>query len=203
MIRQFVAAPLGAGITAEEQLTGAAEHGGIQIVVHPMKKDWYDRLFAPRVVEPASVDLASVYDSPYPCAAPMGSAAGGLMRQEIYNDTYDFDVWDTSVSSRCFVTILNAESWQAVTGKPPPSRPITAEVYARLGVPWFDYYAAGSSALPGSTELSNLKSIKHFTEFGLPEKIWKPEPVAPTPPIDLGPNVRPRGGTRQVREAEF
>ena len=37
-IRQFVAAPLGKGITAEEQFTGAAEHGGIQIVVHPMKE---------------------------------------------------------------------------------------------------------------------------------------------------------------------
>ena len=30
-IRQFVASPLGAGVTVEEQLTGAAEFGGIQI----------------------------------------------------------------------------------------------------------------------------------------------------------------------------
>ena len=33
MIRQFVAMPLGAGYTAEEQITGEAEHGGLQIVV--------------------------------------------------------------------------------------------------------------------------------------------------------------------------
>ena len=32
VIRQFVAMPLGAGYTAEEQLTGEAEHGGLQRV---------------------------------------------------------------------------------------------------------------------------------------------------------------------------
>jgi len=35
IIRQFVAMPLGAGYTAEEQITGAAEHGGVQIAVFP------------------------------------------------------------------------------------------------------------------------------------------------------------------------
>ena len=35
VIRQFVAMPLGAGYTAEEQITGKAEHGGLQILVHP------------------------------------------------------------------------------------------------------------------------------------------------------------------------
>src|SRR5438067_7512617 len=38
-IRQFVAMPLGAGYSAEEQLTGKAEHGGLQIVVYPMKPE--------------------------------------------------------------------------------------------------------------------------------------------------------------------
>lgn len=36
-IRQFVAMPLGEGYTAEEQITGEVEHGGIQIMVYPMK----------------------------------------------------------------------------------------------------------------------------------------------------------------------
>lgn len=37
VVRQFVAAPLGGGYTAEEQITGKAEHGGIQLLVCPMK----------------------------------------------------------------------------------------------------------------------------------------------------------------------
>ena len=40
-IRQFVAMPLGEGFTAEEQITGAAEHGGLQIIVYPMKHNVY------------------------------------------------------------------------------------------------------------------------------------------------------------------
>ena len=33
VIRQFVAMPLGAGYTAEEQITGKAEQGGLQVIV--------------------------------------------------------------------------------------------------------------------------------------------------------------------------
>ena len=41
LIRQFVAMPLGEGYTAEEQLTGEARHGGLQIVVYPMQAPRY------------------------------------------------------------------------------------------------------------------------------------------------------------------
>ncbi|MBT5534045.1 hypothetical protein HOK31_13350, partial [Candidatus Poribacteria bacterium] len=60
-IRQFVAMPLGAGYTAEEQVTGEAEHGGLQIEVIPMKRAAFDREFPPitrRVrVEPPDGDV--------------------------------------------------------------------------------------------------------------------------------------------------
>jgi hypothetical protein len=45
LIRQFVAMPLGGGFTVEEQLTGKAEFGGIQLEVIPMKRSEYDRRF--------------------------------------------------------------------------------------------------------------------------------------------------------------
>ena len=41
LIRQFVAMPLGEGYTPEEQLTGEAEHGGLQIAVYPMETSRY------------------------------------------------------------------------------------------------------------------------------------------------------------------
>ena len=47
-IRQFVAMPLGAGYTAEEQLTGEAEHGGLQMLVYPMKAEAYEKMLARR-----------------------------------------------------------------------------------------------------------------------------------------------------------
>ncbi len=47
-VRQFIAAPLGMGFTAEEQITGKADHGGIQIEVLPMKREVFDRRFPKR-----------------------------------------------------------------------------------------------------------------------------------------------------------
>jgi hypothetical protein len=40
-IRQFVAMPLGKGYTAEEQITGEGQHGGIQLQVFPVKAAVY------------------------------------------------------------------------------------------------------------------------------------------------------------------
>lgn len=52
IVRQFVAMPLGAGYTAEEQITGQAEHGGIQILARPMRREvWWDRLCATQARE--------------------------------------------------------------------------------------------------------------------------------------------------------
>src|SRR5215469_15329305 len=48
VIRQFVAMPLCEGYSAEEQLTGAGEHGGVQIIVHPMKAARYEELLKVR-----------------------------------------------------------------------------------------------------------------------------------------------------------
>ena len=200
-IRQFVAAPLGEGITAEEQLTGAAEYGGVQIVVHPMKADAYKRLFERRVAE----RLRSAYDQPMPCAASpaMGLAAGGLMKQEIYDDPYDLDVWDLRASARCFVTLLNAESWHDFTGEAIPTEPITAAVYRSANIPWFDYYGADQKAVEGSPRLAGLKTIADAATFGLTGKVWKNESVVVTPPIDLGPGAKPRRTSNEVRQVEF
>lgn len=45
--RQFIAAPLGKGITVEEQLTGSAEYGGIQLIIYPLKKKTFEEYYAP------------------------------------------------------------------------------------------------------------------------------------------------------------
>ena len=46
IIRQFVAMPLGEGYTVEEQLSGTAVHGGLQLVAYPMKAAYYEALMA-------------------------------------------------------------------------------------------------------------------------------------------------------------
>ncbi len=50
-IRKFGARPLGAGNSVEEQITGKAEHGGIQIVIYPMKRKVLEKRFPKRKVD--------------------------------------------------------------------------------------------------------------------------------------------------------
>ncbi len=154
-IRQFVAAPLGQGLTAEEQITGKLDWGGLQLIFYPMKAEEYRKLVQQRAryeqVERLEVcEPGSSYE--------MGLAAGGRIRQEIAADRYGLDVWDTSVSSRCFVHILNSGMYQTVTGQSPPTKPVAATDYAKAGIPWFDFYLEGKT-LDGSSTLAGIDSM--------------------------------------------
>jgi hypothetical protein len=197
-IRQFVAMPLGEGYTAEEQLTGAAEHGGLQIELFPMKPQVFERVrhelhdLALDMPAGAEVQLAAAADF------DMGLAPGGRMIQEIFEDPYGIEAWETEVSSRCFVSIANALAWAAVTGEAPPTEPPSAADYAAAGLPWFDYYGGDKAALEGAKRLGKLKSVKAMGaqkgETPLPEN----QSVEPGPVITLGEHE-----TAVVREGKF
>jgi hypothetical protein len=176
VIRQFVAMPLGAGYSAEEQITGKGEYGGLQIIVYPMKREAFERYFAKRRATRRGfkgVFGVTGADTLEAATMSMGLAPGGRMRQEIYDDPFEFDDWDTEHSSRCFVHIANSLVWQAITGERPPTTPPTSKQYTKAGLPWFDYYSDGGKALPGSTILEKLKSVvqmgKHKGDVPLPE----------------------------------
>jgi hypothetical protein len=196
VIRQFVAMPLGSGYSAEEQITGEAAHGGIQFVAHPMKKEAYERRFADRRVG-RGVDEACYVSGSRCLAAPdMGLAPGGRMRQEIFEDRFDPDDWDLTRSSRCFVHIANSLVWRDITGEAPPTTPPTAREYARAGLPWFDYYAEGESALHGSPILRKLKSVVGLGE----EKGHVPLPENDSVAVDRVIELRKLLAKHQVRE---
>jgi len=157
VVRQFVAVPLGEGYTAEEQLTGEAEWGGIQMIFYPMKAEAYHALQARRREQGSRIQYRASQNAVM-CCEPMGLAPGGRIRQEIAKDRYGFDVWDTSVSSRCFVHILNSISYREVTGHAPPTEPVGADAYRSRGIPWFDYYVQGD-VLGGSGKLASLDGL--------------------------------------------
>lgn len=158
VIRQFVAMPLGEGYSAEEQLTGAAEYGGLQIIAYPMKAVAYERYFGGR----EQIAYEAVMSAPgiYRQRAEMGLAPGGRMRQKIYDDRYRLEDWDFRHSSRCFVHIANSVVWREITGQAPPTRPPTAKQYTQAGLPWFDLYDADRAAVEGAEELAGLNSVK-------------------------------------------
>ena len=195
VIRQFVAMPLGVGYTVEEQLTGAAEHGGLQIIAFPMKREFFEQIQRSRRRLKSMV--AAERDAAM-AGSEMGLAPGGRMRQKIYDDPYGLDAWDQRHSSRCFVSIVNSRQWLAITGERPPTEPPTAARYAKAGLPWFDYYSEleavdATETLKGVSSIAALGAQKGETP--LPEN----ETIAVGNVIPLG-STRPPGKNRQVRE---
>jgi hypothetical protein len=207
LIRQFVAMPLGAGYTAEEQLTGRAEHGGLQIVVYPMKREVFDRRF-PEM--PATLGAPSCVSPPVGAAfgaatwraktqGGMGLAAGGRMKQEVFSDPFGLDEWDLTRKSRCFIHLANSLTWREITGGQPPTTPPTAKEYARAGLPWFDYYDDRAAALCRSKELSGVKSIAELAQEKGDVPLPENESVTPEKIVKLRRNL-----TRDdVREGQF
>jgi hypothetical protein len=157
-IRQFVAMPLGDGYTAEEQLTGAAKHGGIQIIAYPMKLEVYQQLLADRSCE-VKFSRSAINEVSEAKSVDMGLAPGGLMRQEIYQDYHGIRAWDISIFSRCYVHITNSRIYHELTGNPPPTNTPTARDYTEAGLPWFDHYDEQAEALLGKPALANLDSV--------------------------------------------
>jgi hypothetical protein len=129
----------------------------------------------------------------------MGLAPGGRMRQEIYDDPYDLSDWDTAHTSRCFVHIANSMVWRAITGQNPPTVPPTAAEYSRRGLPWFDYYDDGATAIKGTKILEKLKSVATLGK----EKGDVPLPENESTPADKVITLRKGLRPGQVREGRF
>ena len=169
IIRQFVAAPLGWGFSAEEQITGKAEHGGVQIEIIPMRAEVYERRFPKRQNVMRGMSLCDFdyercdAEVAVACAAApaadMGLAPGGRMKQQIHADPYDFDDWDVSKRQRVFVHLANSLVWKAITGHEPPHPPATAATYTQAGLPWFEHYKDDAKTLTGTGLVAGLKSV--------------------------------------------
>ena len=210
VIRQFVATPLGAGYSVEEQITGKADVGGIQFQVFPMHpKSYFRSKLAARlpksledildelVGEWFDADLAeprrlfSRMPSMVMEDHGMGLGAGGTMHQEIFADPHDFSAWDLSMTSRCFVHLCNSIVWRQVTGSNPPHPPFTEKEYARAGIPWFDYYRDDLPALSGSAVLSKVRSVFALGKAKGEEPLHDNTPMHPDLIVQYGNARRP------------
>jgi hypothetical protein len=200
IIRQFVAMPLGAGYTAEEQMTHQAEYGGIQIIVYPMKREIFEKRY-PKIKKRQVVEYKLEMQPAFMIRTPvaMGLAAGGRMRQKIYKDPYDFSDWDHKHKSRCFVHIANSFVWHRITGNAPPTKPPTAKEYNDAGLPWFDYYDENNIALKGSEQLGQLKSIATIDQEKGCDSLPENESVIPKWVKRLSSGFK----RKQVREGIF
>lgn len=190
VVRQFVASPLGDGLTAEEQITGEAVWGGLQLIFYPMKAERY-RLYLDSLRREDTGIRFCLQESSAD-GMQMGLAPGGRIKQQIAKDSFGIDAWDITSSSRCFVHLLNSQAYQAITGRQPPTRPVTPKQYADANMPWFDYYLEGK-VLPGAKTLAALDGIAAaLLKKGRAMSHNKPITIAGT--VDLSPSTAVREG---------
>jgi len=130
--------------------------------------------------------MADPCDAFGPAATAMGLGAGGLMRQEILRDPYGIDAWDQSATSRCFLTLVQAEDWVRITGEEMRREPPSAQTYAQHGLPWFEYVAEGSEALAGAAALTMLKTVGEVAQEKGLDPLSGNESVDPHPLVKLG-----------------
>jgi hypothetical protein len=194
VIRQFVAMPLGDGYSVEEQITGSAEWGGLQISVTPLKKVVWELIRAKaQNVFVAFRECVAAFDD-----QSMGIGAGGRMHQEIYEDEYQLSDWDLEATDRVFISLVHAKDWKSITGEAALNEPPTAEDYARSGLPWFAYYAKDLIPLPGSPLLGEVKPVGQVFAGKTGATFPNPTDVATTKPVVLGPG---KAGPRPVRSS--
>lgn len=180
---QFVAAQLGSGETAEEQILGTAEFGGIQFGLFKPKIALIstDTLheFAisagpsttPRMYRAAGATGMSVMSSfsagPLGAgvdARSMGLGAGGSIRQKIYPDPYlngrDVnEVWHAEPSDKGYVYIVHASDFKSITGMAAPLSPITYKTYQEQHLPWFGLPDGNWDDTKGGEAIDNLKPV--------------------------------------------
>jgi len=123
-----------------------------------MKTDYYNRMVE-KLSNAYSLDFDDFSLDCCEMSSEMGLAPGGLMRQEIFEDDHGIEAWETSAKSRCFVHLVNSESFQAITGCRPPTEPMTAVQYKNSGIPWYSYWDAEKAAVQGSKVLARLDSV--------------------------------------------
>ena len=171
-VRQFVAAPLGEGITVEAQVTGADNFGGIQLVVFEPRAGIFPDAPPPEPLPAPGGPFAAGGLGALPAfGAPpeLGIAAGGALSQKIYPDPFGVRTWDQTNHGTLWVHILNAEQYRALTGREPPPTPVSAKTYTEHGLPWFALYDEAAGDLPVAERLARVKSAGRIrSERGAP-----------------------------------
>ena len=159
IIRQFVAAPLGDGVTIEGQVTGAESNGGIQITVVQPKPGRFPSERPHRAF--VQNEAYSLNDAVYSAQAPMamGLGAGGRMVQKIYPDEYGIDTSDASTTTTVNIHLVAAECWRELTGEEPPPSPVSVDAYIKHRLPWFKLFDEHLGDLPVQPALAKVIPI--------------------------------------------
>jgi len=183
--------PLGEGYTVEEQVTGKAEFGGIQLCVYDSKQKpkkqhtWEDsdQFFystsKSKEENKKKLSISKPTQNYKQCQeskmmsfdsfetndeSEMGISSGGKMKQSIYKDEYGHNFWNQDKFGRVFVHIVNSTMYEKITGKKPPKTPVDASLYKSYGYTWYDLYDEHIPTIKKSNILGQVKSVNQIDQ---------------------------------------
>lgn len=166
---QFVAAELGKGETAEEQILGSAEFGGLQLGLFASQIPLIPASRPHEYIESGEVysfDAVRTRGGMKTLGVPreMGLGVGGAIKQKIYPDPYLVGrsaetVWGKEPVEKAYIYIVHALDWESLTGQQPPASPITYQTYQMKGLPWFGLPDGSWGDVEGSETVSKLKPV--------------------------------------------
>jgi hypothetical protein len=183
-VHQFVAAPMGKGLTLEEQITGDATRGGLQIRVYEPRPG----IFPAKKPRSSASSATTAFYEEAPMAGELGIAAGGSIEQKVYPDPHGVETWNPKDHKDLHILIVNSREFEAITGEAPPRSTLSAADYERLGLPWFKLYDEDLQGLDRTPELRKLKTVKRG------DKSVKPKNVVGVK--KRGPGSKKKGSTR-------
>jgi hypothetical protein len=150
-VRQFVAVPLGDGVTVDGQLAGEGEQGGLTLSLFAPRPGRFPEQEPPRPAFGMEVMA---------CAAPaLGLAAGGRIRQDVAADEHGLDTWQPEPAATVEVDLVDALAFEALTGLRAPSLVLDAATYTELGGPWFDLIDPTAEDLRAAERLAGVRSL--------------------------------------------
>lgn len=89
----------------------------------------------------------------------MGIAAGGHIKQQILEDEYGADSWDSKAYRDIVIHIVNSAVFEEITGGPPPETPITMAQYQRYNIPWYSNYDEKAATVGAIGILRRILSV--------------------------------------------
>jgi hypothetical protein len=141
-VRQFVAVPLGAGLSVGEQM-GRGAAPALSLTA-----------FVPR----AGINLPR-YTPEVQQESVMGLGAGGTVRQKIYRDPLPKSAWNPKPAASIDIRLVNSRDWRSMTGEAPPPSPISARDYSDWGLPWFKLYEEDEVAIESTGAFDKLRGV--------------------------------------------
>ena len=161
VVRQFVAEPLGAGRTVEEQLGVTQGRAGIWIGLQPLDAGVWESERAVREETRKMLRSSVMALSDSVESNDMGLAPGGGIVQQVLKAQRSDEEWSEAIVW-IRVEIKSSMQWLEETGQPPPQRPIDAKTYTDLGMTWFTYWDREVEALSGPSPFAALKSLRDW-----------------------------------------